>query len=97
MIERPFSINRIEAAWREAAIVWLAGVRRSGKMILVGSLGGEGMYRVKCNLPVVADMVADPELFYRKSTRPNAVFDKIHQLQDPRPEYNPSIYPEEVR
>jgi uncharacterized protein len=83
MIERPFWINRIEAAWREASIVWLAGVRRSGKTTLAGSLGSDRLYYVNCDLPVVADMVADPELFYRNCTLPIVVFDEIHQLRDP--------------
>ncbi len=83
MIARPFWINRIERAWREASIVWLAGVRRSGKTTLAESLGSDLVYYVNCDLPVVADMVADPELFYRNCTRPIVVFDEIHQLRDP--------------
>jgi hypothetical protein len=31
MIDRPFWQKRLEQAWTEAPIVWLAGVRRSGK------------------------------------------------------------------
>ena len=29
MIERPFWISRIEKAWEEASIVWLASVKRA--------------------------------------------------------------------
>jgi predicted AAA+ superfamily ATPase len=39
MIDRPFWTHRIESAWREASIVWLSGVRRSGKTTLAQSLG----------------------------------------------------------
>ncbi len=41
MIPRPFWQQRLDAAWREAPIVWLAGVRRSGKPPLAESLGEE--------------------------------------------------------
>jgi len=83
MIERPFWLNRIEEAWREAPVVWLAGVRRSGKTTLAQSLGSDQIQYINCDLPVVADMVANPEVFYRNCTRPIVVFDEIHQLKDP--------------
>jgi len=83
MIPRPFWVERIEQAWREAPVVWLAGVRRSGKTTLAHSLGMERIRYVNCDLPVVADMVADPELFYRTCDRPIVIFDEIHQLRDP--------------
>lgn len=83
MIPRPFWVQRIEHAWQEAPIAWLAGVRRSGKTTLAHSLGGERIQYINCDLPVVADMVADPELFYRSCDRPIVVFDEIHQLRDP--------------
>jgi predicted AAA+ superfamily ATPase len=41
MMSRPFWQQRIEEAWRETPIVWLAGVRRSGKTTLAESFGGE--------------------------------------------------------
>ena len=34
MISRPFWLERVEAAWREAPIAWLCGVRRCGKTTL---------------------------------------------------------------
>lgn len=83
MIPRPFWVKRIGQAWREAPIVWLAGVRRVGKTTLAQGLGTDRMLYVNCDLPVVADMVADPELFYRNCDRPIVVFDEIHQLRDP--------------
>ncbi|MBI5481029.1 MAG: hypothetical protein HY906_19380 [Deltaproteobacteria bacterium] len=39
MADRPFWRQRLEQAWREAPIAWLAGVRRSGKTTLARSLG----------------------------------------------------------
>lgn len=83
MIPRPFWLDRIEESWKEAPIVWLAGVRRSGKTTLALSLGSERAQYVNCDLPIVEDMVADPNLFYRNCERSIVVFDEIHQLRDP--------------
>ncbi len=82
-VERPLWLDRIERAWDEATIVWLAGVRRSGKTTLVQSMGSDRVHYVNCDLPIVEDMVGDPELFYRNCDRPIVVFDEIHQLRDP--------------
>ena len=83
MINRPFWQERLEQAWREAPIVWLAGVRRSGKTTLAQSLGAERSLYVNCDLPAIEDMVRDPVLFFRNCDRPVVVFDEIHQLRDP--------------
>ena len=83
MISRLFWIQRITQAWREAPIVWLAGVRRSGKTTLAHSLGENQIEYVNCDLPVVSSRVADPELFYRNCSHPIVVFDEVHRLSDP--------------
>lgn len=83
MVQRPFWLQRIEQAWREAPIVWLCGVRRSGKTTLADSLGADRVLYINCDLPVVEDMVRDPQLFFRGCSRPIVVFDEIHQLRDP--------------
>jgi predicted AAA+ superfamily ATPase len=84
MVERPHWKRRIEDAWEEAPIVWLSGVRRSGKTTLAQSLRNpkEILY-VNCDLPVTEERVRDPELFFRSCERPVVVFDEIHQLSDP--------------
>jgi hypothetical protein len=83
MIPRPFWLQRIEKAWEETSIVWLSGVRRAGKTTIAQSLGDDQIRYINCDLPIVADMVASPELFYRDCDRPIVVFDEIHQLRDP--------------
>ena len=83
MIPRPFWLQRIEQAWREAPIAWLCGVRRCGKTTLAESLGEARALYVNCDLPAVEDMVRDPRLFFRSCTRPVVVFDEVHQLRDP--------------
>ena len=83
MIERPFWLKRIEDAWLDAPIVWLAGVRRSGKTTLAENLGNDRIIYVNCDLPIVEDMVRDPPVFFRGCAKPIVVFDEIHQLRDP--------------
>jgi len=58
-------MERIEAAWRETPIVWLSGVRRSGKTTLADCLGAERAYYVNCDLPTVEDRVRDPVVFFQ--------------------------------
>ena len=83
MIKRPYWLRRIEESWQEAPIVWLAGVRRVGKSTLALSLGQERVKYINCDLPVVEDMVRDPEFFYKNCEEPIVIFDEIHQLKDP--------------
>ena len=84
MIERPYWKKRIEDAWKEAPIVWLSGVRRSGKTTLAQNIRDpkEILY-VNCDLPITEERVRDPELFFRSCEKPIVVFDEIHQLIDP--------------
>jgi uncharacterized protein len=83
VITRSFWQQRIEAAWREAPIAWLCGVRRSGKTTLAESFDTDQMLYMNCDLPTVEDMVRDPQLFFRGCSKPIVVFDEIHQLRDP--------------
>lgn len=83
MIDRPFWRERIENGWRQAPIVWLAGVRRCGKTTLAQSLEDGRFLYVNCDLPVTVERVRDPELFYRNCEHSIIVFDEIHQLPDP--------------
>jgi predicted AAA+ superfamily ATPase len=84
MLQRPYWHQRIESAWKEAPIVWLSGVRRSGKTTLAQGLRNlkEILY-INCDLPVTEDRVRDPELFFQSCEKPVVVFDEIHQLSDP--------------
>lgn len=83
MVPRPFWMRRLEESWRQAPIVWLSGVRRSGKTTLAKDLGGKRTLYVNCDLPQVEDMLSDPVLFYRGCGKEIVVFDEIHRLRDP--------------
>ena len=81
MIERPFWNERLTAAWKQASIVWLTGPRRVGKTVLAQSLRDAEF--LNCDLPSVAERLADPESFYRSVKKRFVVFDEVHQLADP--------------
>jgi uncharacterized protein len=83
MIPRPFWLDRIESAWREAPVVWLSGVRRCGKTTLAEGLDPKRALYINCDLPAVEDRVRDPELFYSGCSKPVVIFDEVHQLRDP--------------
>jgi predicted AAA+ superfamily ATPase len=81
MIERPFWLQRIDRAWRQAPIVWLTGVRRAGKTVLAQAFPDAEF--LNCDLPSNAERLADPERFFRSLTKPLLVLDEVHQLPDP--------------
>lgn len=81
MISRPSWLGRIEECWRKAPIVWLSGVRRSGKTTLCRELGDTEF--LNCDLPSSQRLLADPEAFFRSLSRPRLVLDEVHQLADP--------------
>src|SRR6266571_6663985 len=81
MINRPFWTDRVAAAWTRASIVWLTGPRRVGKTVL--AQGVPDAEFLNCDLPSVAERLADAESFFRSVNKPLVVFDEVHQLPDP--------------
>ncbi len=80
-IERPFWQKRFQEAWRKRPIVWLSGVRRTGKTTLARSLSGTTF--LNCDLPSTGRLLGDPERFFESVRTPIVVFDEIHQLDNP--------------
>jgi predicted AAA+ superfamily ATPase len=82
MIQRPYWIEQISAAWSKRSVVWLSGVRRSGKTTLSKMLPDIAYYN--CDLPSVQRALEDPEpLFDALPKRVTVVFDEVHRIQDP--------------
>jgi len=82
MIERPYWIDRVRAAWRKRPVVWLAGVRRVGKTTLAHMLP-DTKY-MNCDLPSVIRGLEDPELFYEAQPKgATIVLDEADRLSDP--------------
>ena len=82
MFDRPEWKKKIEQAWRERPIIWLSGVRRSGKTSLCRSLP-EIIY-FDCELPSVRRQMQSPEDFLAGlPPKSRIVLDEIHRLDNP--------------
>jgi len=81
MTARPFWQDRIRRAWRERSIVWLTGVRRSGKTSLCRSM--DDIEYFDCELPRTRQRLADPEAFLTDHRGRRLVLDEIHRLDQP--------------
>ncbi len=80
MLERPYWSARLRAAWREKSVVWLMGVRRTGKTVLCRSLP-DAVY-LDCELPSVRRELEDGERFLAAHRGQTIVLDEIHRLPD---------------
>jgi predicted AAA+ superfamily ATPase len=81
MFDREYWITRIEESWERRSLIWLAGVRRSGKTVLCRSL--EEVEYLDCELPSVRRVLDDPEGFLRSVRGCRVVLDEVHRLADP--------------
>ena len=80
MWQRSWWQARLEAAWSTRNVVWLMGVRRTGKTMLCRSL--PDVEYLDCELPSVRRQLADPEAFLAAGPR-RVVLDEIHRLDQP--------------
>ena len=71
----------IEKAWQRRSVVWLSGVRRTGKTCLAQSL--KRVEYFDCELPRIRRMMEDPEGFLSQLQDKRVVLDEIHRLQNP--------------
>jgi uncharacterized protein len=82
MIVRQFWLDKLTEAWQKRSLVWLSGVRRSGKTTLAKML--PDVIFMNCDLPSVKRQLEDPEFFYNSlPIGATIVFDEIHRLKDP--------------
>ena len=81
MIRRATWESWIEKAWAERSILWLAGVRRSGKTTLCQALPDIEYF--DCERPRVRQMLADPESFLEEHQGRRIVLDEVHRLPAP--------------
>ena len=81
MVKRKYWIGRVESAWKERNLVWLSGVRRSGKTMLCRSL--ENVEYFDCELPRVRRQMGDPEEFLGLLRGRRVALDEIHRLDNP--------------
>ncbi len=81
MVKRPFWLNLIKQAWTSHSIIWLSGVRRSGKTTLCRSLPGAEYF--DCEMPSVRREMEDVESFLEAQKGRCIVLDEIHRLSNP--------------
>lgn len=74
-------MQRVEKAWQEVPLVWLAGVRRAGKTVLAKEFNDSEF--LNCDLPGEVWRLEDPEAFFKSVRKPLVVLDEVHQLPDP--------------
>ena len=78
--KRPIWSNRIMESWNKRSIVWLAGVRRTGKTTLAKSIT-DSIY-LNCDLPSVQEQLESPENFFQEVSGKTVILDEIHQIEN---------------
>jgi uncharacterized protein len=82
MIIRPFWLEQLKKAWEKRPLVWLSGVRRSGKTTMCKMI--PDIVYLNCDLPSVVRQLESPEFFYRNLNEGSTViFDEIHRINNP--------------
>ena len=81
MVNRTFWQSRIEPGWRRRSLLWLRGVRRTGKTTLAQSLPGVEYF--DCELPRVRRAMEDPESFWRGLSGKRVIADEVHRIPNP--------------
>ena len=79
--KRRYWLARVEDAWRHRSVLWLSGVRRSGKTTLAQTV--EAAEYLDCELPSVRRALAQPESFLGARRRKRVVLDEVHRLGNP--------------
>jgi predicted AAA+ superfamily ATPase len=78
---RKYWLERLEELWRKRPIVWLSGVRRSGKTTLAQMLPEVEYF--DCELPKIRRLLSDPEEFLSAYKGKRIILDEIHQIDNP--------------
>jgi hypothetical protein len=70
-------MQRLERAWQEVPLVWLAGVRRVCETLLAKDFGDSEF--LNCDLPGEVWRLEDPEAFFKSVRKPLVVLDEVHE------------------
>ena len=81
MVKRAFWLSRIDKSWAHRPILWLSGIRRSGKTFLCQSIPKTEYF--DCELPRTRSRMEDIESFLAGLRGRRVVLDEIHRLKDP--------------
>src|SRR5262245_27648837 len=81
MVNRTFWVQQVEERWRHRSVLWLRGVRRTGKTTLAQSIREVEYF--DCELPRVRRSMEDPEAFLQGLRGKRIVLDEVHRLPNP--------------
>ena len=81
LIKRSYWVEQIENSWQKRSILWLSGVRRTGKTSLSHSL--DKVEYFDCELPKTRQMMESPEDFLASLKGKRIALDEIHRLSNP--------------
>jgi predicted AAA+ superfamily ATPase len=81
LIKRQFWLKKISKAWEHRSIIWLSGVRRTGKTSLAKTL--DPVEYFDCELPKTRRTMDDPEEFLASLKGKRIILDEIHRLRAP--------------
>ena len=81
LVKRHYWLKAVEEAWTRRSVIWLSGVRRTGKTSLSQSL--DGVEYFDCELPRVRRMLDDPEGFLASVSGKRIILDEMHRLRAP--------------
>ena len=81
MVKRLYWVKRVEQLWRQRSVLWLRGVRRTGKTTLAQSL--EDVEYFDCELPRMRRLMEEPEMFLQTLQGKRIILDEIHRLPNP--------------
>jgi len=81
MVKRGYWLKKIADGLEKRSVLWISGVRRSGKTILCQSLPDVEYF--DCELPRVRRMLEDPQSFLEDIRARTVVLDEVHRLPNP--------------
>ena len=81
LIKRQFWLKKITKAWDHRSIIWLSGVRRTGKTSLAQTVDSAEYF--DCELPRTRRQMDDPEEFLAAQKGKRIILDEIHRLHAP--------------
>jgi predicted AAA+ superfamily ATPase len=79
-IHRPFWETLLIDSWKKRSIIWLAGVRRTGKTTLAKSVQNSSYFN--CDDSEVQEKLRNPMQFLRSIKSKIVTFDEIHQIDN---------------
>jgi uncharacterized protein len=81
MVRRELWLKKIENGFKNHSVIWLSGVRRSGKTFLCRSIADAEFFDLE--LPKDRRMVESPEDFLKALRGRTVILDEIHRLHNP--------------